>query len=65
MDTFKVVHNNYPRGIFLIAITTLKYTVGKNFQQCGGAVMKKYHANLGVNRMKSGAATPASVKHKC
>ena len=28
-------------------------------------IMKKYHANPGVNRMKNGVATAASVKHKC
>ncbi len=28
-------------------------------------IMKKYHANLGVIRMKNGAATAASAKHKC
>ncbi len=26
--------------------------------------MNKYDANLGVNRMKNGAATAASVKHE-
>ena len=26
-------------------------------------VMKNYHANLGVNRMKNGAATAACIKH--
>ena len=28
-------------------------------------IMKKYHANPGVNRTENGAATGASVKHKC
>ena len=28
-------------------------------------IMRKYHANPGVNRAKSRAATAASVKHKC
>ena len=28
-------------------------------------IMKKYRANPGVNRAKNGAATAASVKHKC
>ncbi len=28
-------------------------------------VMKKYHANLGVNRMKNDTATAAYVKDKC
>ena len=27
--------------------------------------MKKYRANLGVNRVENGAATAAPVKHKC
>ena len=28
-------------------------------------IMKKYHANLGVNRMENGAATAASIKDIC
>ena len=28
-------------------------------------IMKKYRANPGVNRTENGAATAASVKHKC
>ncbi len=28
-------------------------------------IMKKYDANPGVNRAENGAATAASVKHKC
>ena len=28
-------------------------------------ILKKYHANLGVNRMKNGTTTAAFVKHKC
>ncbi len=31
----KVVHNNWPRDIFLIVITTLKSLVSQDFQQCG------------------------------
>ncbi len=28
-------------------------------------IMKNYYADLGVNRMINGAATAASIKHKC
>ncbi len=60
----KVVHNNCPSGIFLIAITTLISIVSQTLSPLWRGLIKIFHVSFGRDRINNGASSFEKHKHE-